>query len=360
MAALAALLAAAAVLATVLLRPQPPVPDGSPVGETIAVDPAATIATPPGAAATARLQSPVRANDRIETGPDGAIRVRFVDRSFFSLGANGGVRIDSFVFDPQRRASRLSLDFLHGAFRFVSGEPVRAYPGQQAIVTPVAAIGIRGTGVTGVIGPEALALYRRIDPGHVPDGGDSSTATLILLTQGAIDVAGSGVRIALDVPGQGLFFPRRGAPPIGPFMVPPGPRTEIGALASPPSLGPEPGATPTTEPSPSPSPPPIPTPIPTPTRAATPTPAPVTETPLPQPATTPGVPSGAGTPTPGPRPTFRPPFPRPSATPSPQPTFRPPIARPTATPSPRPTFRPPLRTQPTPSPSPTPQQPGLR
>ncbi len=50
----------------------------------------------------------------------------------------------------------------------------------------------------------------RIDPGFAPDGGDATSATLILLTEGAIDVEGSGVRILMDVPGQVLFFPRPG------------------------------------------------------------------------------------------------------------------------------------------------------
>src|SRR5690606_29274225 len=137
-----------------------------------------------------------------------------------SLGANGSVRIDTYVFDPERGASKLKLAFQRGAFRFVSGGPLHAYRDQVPVQTPAAAIGIRGTAFNGVIGPDAEPLFARIDPGFVSDGGDTATATLILLTAGAIDVDGSGMRIAMDVPGQALFFRRTGAPPIGPVMVP--------------------------------------------------------------------------------------------------------------------------------------------
>jgi hypothetical protein len=334
----------------------PDLPASSQIGTTIAVDPAATIEKQ-----IAQLQSPVKLNDLLETSVDGAIRVQFVDETFFSLGANASMRIDSFVFDPQRGASKLSLDFARGAFRFVSGKPVHAYPGQPAIKTPVAVIGIRGTGVSGVIGPQAEALFRQIEPSYVPDGGDASTATLILLTDGAIDVTGSGVTETLDRPGQLLFFRRRGEKPIGPVFVWSGRRAQIDALVSPPSLGPEPGAVPPTPVAPSPTPSAVPSPVPVDTRPSpTPTPT-LAPTPEPSPTMTPRRPPWqrpTPLPTyrppadvkPTPRPTYRPPI---DVKPTPRPRFRPPVTRATPVPTPRPTFRPNLTSVPRVTPTPT-------
>ncbi len=337
---LAILLVVGGIAAVLLWRSPPAAPVDTRIGAAIAVDPAAAIATPPATSQVARVQSPVHADDRITTGPDGAIRIQFTDATFFSLGADASARIDSFVFDPGRNASKLSLAFARGAFRFVSGAAVHAYPDQPAIRTPVAVIGIRGTGVDGVIGPEAETLYRLIDPSFVPDGGDATKATLILLTAGAIDVDGSGVRTVLDVPGQVVFFRREGAPPLRPGPVSRALVARIAALAAPPSLGPEPGGSPES---------------PTPTQSASPrtpvsTPTAV-PSPLPQPSPSPIVTSS---PIPTPTPSSTPGFPgrlrdgrdrfgtaprQPDATPVPQPTPRTPRALPTFRPVTKPFVR---------------------
>ena len=388
--AVAMLFAAAGAIAVLILRPGPaPAPANNAIGATIAVDPAATIAAKAGGTVVAQLTSPVHVDDLLATGPDGAIRVQFTDATFFSLGANASARVDSYVFDPEHDSSGVSMDVRRGAFRFVSGKSLHPAPGKPVVTTPVAAIGVRGTGFDVVIGPEAEALFRRIDPRFVPDGGDTSTATLILLTEGAIDVDGSGQKIALEIPGQVLFFRRRGEPPIGPLMAWSAVRGDIGALASPASLGAEPGrgdpgapppppvASPSAAPSPRPSVSPSPSPTvapprPSPSPTLRPTPSPSSRvtpkpTPTPSPRFTPRpTPTPRFTPTPTPRFTPRPtptsrftprPTPTPRFTPRPTPTARfTPKPTPTATPRPRPT-RAPLTNVPrtaAPRPSPTP------
>ncbi|MCW3835288.1 FecR domain-containing protein [Sphingomonas canadensis] len=358
-----------AVLMLAACGPQPePAKTPAEIGAAVAVDPAATIATPPAPPTEAKLQTPVFANDRLATGPDGAIRVRFTDATMFSMGANSAVTIDSYVYDPQRSASSMSLNFGKGAFRFVSGVALHRDAGQVPVKTPVATIGVRGTAFNGVIGPEAETIWAAIDPNYKPDGGPVDQATLILLGQGAIDVNGSGVVTVLDAPGQVLFFRRPGAEPLGPILVTPWRRGQIEALGSPPSLGSEEGPPPAPSPAPSGGPPPTAPP------AATPSPSPsASATPAPSPSPTPSAsptrrppwtrPSPVTSPTPRPtaRPTAKPtsrPTPTPRVTPSPRPTTRVtprPTPKPTA--SPRPTPRPTLRapvTRVTPRPSPTP------
>lgn len=360
------LIAAAAGVAWLVLRPEaPPAPvakQPGAIGEAIAVVPAASLASPPAAAHAATVRLPIFLNDRAETGPGGALRIRFTDTTMFSVGADASVTIDRYVFDPDRGASGMLVSFSRGAFRFVSGKPLHASD-EPAIGTPVATIGVRGTIIDGVIGPEAETLWRAIDPGYVPDGGDLSTATLILLEEGAILVDGSGVRTMLDRPGQAIFFRRKGAAPLGPLTAGRDMLGRIGALGSPPGLGPEPGAPPPPSPSPSTTPEAAPTlvPVPSDVPSATPTAQP---SPVPSPTATRRPPWVRETPTatPSPRPTYRPPVTRPTPvptqSPTPRPTFRPPVTRFTPTPSPSPTLRPPVRLNPVrPSPSPSPTRP---
>ncbi len=221
----------------------------APVGTVIAVRHSAAIVTPPDPAITARPGTPIHTGDLVTTGADSAVRAQFADGTLFSLGANARATIDGFAYDAAKPASSVSLSFLRGAFRFVSGKPTHANPGQPAIRTPVAAIGIRGTIVTGVIGPEALAYYRRIDPTYTQDRGEAETATLILLSDtgvegGGIDISGPDGVTSLRTSGQALFFRRRGAPPLPPQFLSPDMRARIEQRAAPASLGREPGGGP--------------------------------------------------------------------------------------------------------------------
>jgi len=372
--AVALVFAAAGAIAVLILRPAAPDPAAAnaAIGATVAVDPSATIAPQAGVPIVAQLTSAVHLGDLLDTGPDGAIRVQFTDATFFSVGANASARIDRFVFDPDRATSSLSLAFLRGAFRFVSGGPLHASASATpAVQTPVAAIGVRGTGFNGMIGPGAEALFARIDPGFVSDKGDATTATLILLTDGAIDVDGSGVKVAMEVPGQALFFRRKGAAPIGPVDVPPMLRAAIQLAGSPPSLGAEPARSareaivvpsvpaPSSpvRPAPSPSAKPSPKPSPSPTVRPTPKPSPTTRpTPTPSPRVTPRpTPSPRFTPRATPTPRFTPRVtPTPRFTPRPTPT---PKATPRATPTPRSTPRPTPRATPRATPTTKPRTP---
>ena len=238
------LTAAAAGLALVYLAAPPSKPVRESVGITTNVRNIVTTAVPPGAARRVGTKDPVHVGDVISTGVQSAVGVRLADQTLFSIGANARVGIDAFVYDPSRAASRMSLTFMKGAFRFVSGKATHAYPGQEAIRTPVATIGIRGTVVTGVIGPEALAYYRRANPSIAQAPTDAETATLIILSDagdgdpqsGGIDITAGGKVTALRKAGQALYFPRRGADPAPPIMLDPQLRGTIERRAEPPGF----------------------------------------------------------------------------------------------------------------------------
>ena len=114
-----------------------------------------------------------------------------------------------------------------GAFRFISGRSVHNMPGQTAITTPVASIGVRGTIFEGVVGPDAVKIAAK--EGAAAGGKvDPETATLIVLRGpgatptepgGAIDVTAFGETVPLDKPGMALFIPGPNQKPIGPFNL---------------------------------------------------------------------------------------------------------------------------------------------
>ncbi len=92
------------------------------------------------------LNDPIFANDILETGPSGKLRVTFRDNTELTLGPDADVVIDEFVYAPERKAANAALRFVAGTARVVAGA-IEDTGGQGAfsITTPVATIGIRGT-----------------------------------------------------------------------------------------------------------------------------------------------------------------------------------------------------------------------
>jgi hypothetical protein len=181
-------------------------------------------------------------NDII-TGKASRLQVVLLDRTTFTVGANARIRVDRFVYDPNRRSSAVGLSVGRGAFRFMSGRATHNAPGQSSIRTPVASIGIRGTIVDGVVGPDAVAIARS-QPGLPPFTADPETASLVLLrgpgataageVPGGIDVTAGGTTVPIDEAGLAVFIPRPGAAPIGPFRLSPaGSARLIDLLSSP-------------------------------------------------------------------------------------------------------------------------------
>lgn len=179
----------------------------------------------------------------ILTGKASRLQVVLLDRTTFTVGANARIRVDRFVYDPNRNSSAVGLSVGRGAFRFMSGRATHNAPGQSSIRTPVASIGIRGTIVDGVVGTDAVAIARA-EPGVPAFEADPETASLILLrgpgasapgeVPGGIDVTAGGKTVPLDAAGLAVFVPAPGQAPIGPFRLsPPGAERLVALLTSP-------------------------------------------------------------------------------------------------------------------------------
>ncbi len=102
--------------------------------------------------------------DQIVAGPDGLAQIRFIDNTRLVVGPNSRLTINSFIFDRNDKAKKVTINALKGAFRFISGDsPHQAY----TLKTPTMEIGFRGTVVDiNARGPE---LDRRL-PARIGNG----------------------------------------------------------------------------------------------------------------------------------------------------------------------------------------------
>jgi hypothetical protein len=66
----------------------------------------------------------------------------FADQTTLSVGPRSELRLDRYVYDPNRSVGDVAVSLTSGALRFVSG---RQDPSSYQVRTPVATIGVRGT-----------------------------------------------------------------------------------------------------------------------------------------------------------------------------------------------------------------------
>jgi hypothetical protein len=83
--------------------------------------------------------SGVHANETIKTGSSGQAGLQFNDKSNLSVGPSSQVRLDKFVYDPNKGTSGVAIEATRGAFRFASQGK-----GEVRIKTPSGTLGIRG------------------------------------------------------------------------------------------------------------------------------------------------------------------------------------------------------------------------
>ena len=93
-----------------------------------------------------RTDVPLRTGDRIRTGADGHIQLRFTDGALISIHPESDFRIERYAFDPVNQSSFFEL--AKGAVRAVSGRIGKRDREDWRLKTPTATIGIRGTEFT--------------------------------------------------------------------------------------------------------------------------------------------------------------------------------------------------------------------
>jgi hypothetical protein len=86
--------------------------------------------------------SAVYSQELIRSGEASVAELVFVDQTKLSVGPKSEVRLDKFVYDPNKGVGKVVVEASRGAYRFVTGvQDHRNYE----IKTPYASIGVRGT-----------------------------------------------------------------------------------------------------------------------------------------------------------------------------------------------------------------------
>jgi hypothetical protein len=79
--------------------------------------------------------------DDIETGVIGIAGLRFHDNSDLKVGPKSRVKLDKFIYDPNRSAGSVAIEAAKGSFRFSTGSQTE---GSYQVKTPYGTLGIRG------------------------------------------------------------------------------------------------------------------------------------------------------------------------------------------------------------------------
>ncbi len=94
---------------------------------------------------------PVFMGDKIETGPDGRLEVKLLDKTVFSLGPSGAISMDEFAYDPKTDEGKVRAGILKGIFRVATGKVAHKRPENMTVTLPAGTIGFRGTVVAGIV-----------------------------------------------------------------------------------------------------------------------------------------------------------------------------------------------------------------
>jgi len=127
------------------------------------------------------IKEPVFLGDNVNAHIGSSLQVLLRDKSTFTVGPQCDMVIDKFVYDPKKKNNSLSAKVKEGMFRFTSGSVSKTNPDEIIVETPTATMGIRGTMVEVLVGPEAFLCSKHeniLVPGVTLD---HSGATLVIL-----------------------------------------------------------------------------------------------------------------------------------------------------------------------------------
>ena len=131
------------------------------VGRTISVKPGVFRNTA-GTALSLGVGAPVVADDLLNTDVQGRTNLRFLDQSTLDIGPGSDVKIDRFVYNPNRTTAGASISLAKGVLRYSSrGAP----DGAVQFRTPSSTLGIRGTTTAIAYNPNTRETWHQISEG---------------------------------------------------------------------------------------------------------------------------------------------------------------------------------------------------
>src|SRR5215207_9874356 len=131
------------------------------VGRTISVKPG-VFRNSAGTALSLGVGAPVVADDLLNTDAQGRTNLRFLDQSTLDIGPGSDVKIDRFVYNPNRTTAGASISLAKGVLRYNSrGAP----DGAVQFRTPSSTLGIRGTTTAIAYNPITKETWHQIAAG---------------------------------------------------------------------------------------------------------------------------------------------------------------------------------------------------
>jgi hypothetical protein len=133
--------------------------------------------------------------------------MRFLDKTFFTLGPDAKMTVDTFD-ESENAVVSFGASILQGAFRFVSGLLSKKKPEAMNVQITTATIGVRGTHVAGEV------FARKEENGVVTEA--SAVVTLLEDEEGldtSIVVSNDYGSVVVDEPGYGTEIPDEHSPP---------------------------------------------------------------------------------------------------------------------------------------------------
>jgi hypothetical protein len=85
--------------------------------------------------------SNVYSAETVRAGDSGQADLQFHDSSSLSVGPKSSVRLDKFVYDPNKSTGTIAIQATRGSFRFVTGSQGK---GNVQVKTPYGTLGVRG------------------------------------------------------------------------------------------------------------------------------------------------------------------------------------------------------------------------
>lgn len=198
--------AAAVLLAG--LAGQPAIASETAAGKVTALEGEAWVKTGFWSKKQLQVGSVIYTGDTLQTDDDSRINMRFLDKTFFTLGPDARMKVD--VFDESDNAEvSFSASVLRGAFRFVSGLLSKKKPEAMNVQITTATIGVRGTHVAGEV-------FEREEKDGVVVREASAVVTLLEDEESrdtAILVSNEYGSVIVDQPGYGTEIPDEHSPP---------------------------------------------------------------------------------------------------------------------------------------------------
>ena len=213
-----------ALAALIVLSLAPAVFAADVIGVNAAVKGSTTIETN-GEIRKALVKDEIRLQDAVNTSKSSSLQILLKDQTTFTVGPNCDLVIDKFVYDPAKNDNTLQATVTKGMFRFMSGSISKSNPNDVSINTPVASMGIRGTIVEGIVGPQAIDLVKNLNVIPQATEVDPSGASLFVLrgpgtgrfgndSIGRITVSNKGGTVNTAKVGQAVFVPNINTAPI--------------------------------------------------------------------------------------------------------------------------------------------------